>query len=278
MNPTIGVAVIAKNEADRIGRLLESVAFADRIVVVDSGSTDGTDRLCRAAGAEVLQREWQGYAAQKQEALEAVGCDWVLNLDADEAVSPELAEEIRAALPASSAALAGFSMPRLSRYLGRWIRHGGWYPDRKTRLVRPQMARWSGDALHETLETDGPVQPLSAPILHYVYRDIADQVATIDRFSGIYAAQRGPSGAGYLVAGVFHAIGKWVECYLWKGGVADGLPGLVIAMNSAWYVFLKHAKAWELGAASTRDPEPVRNKTIVPAGETKPRMDSKISQ
>jgi hypothetical protein len=253
MKPTLGIAVIAKNEADRIGRLLDSVSFADRVVVVDSGSSDGTDRLCRQAGAEVIHRDWQGYAAQKQIALEAAGCDWVLNLDADEAVSPALAGEISAVLGRNDSNFDGYSMPRLSRYLGRWIRHGGWYPDRKIRLVRAGRANWTGDALHETLRVEGPVGRLSAPILHHVYRSISDQVATVDRFSGIYAAQRGPAGTGFLLAGVVHALGKWVECYLWKAGFLDGLPGLVIAMNSAWYVFLKHAKAWELGVDADRD-------------------------
>ncbi len=253
VKPTLGVAVIAKNEADRIGRLLGSVAFADRVVVVDSGSTDGTDRICRRAGAEVIHRKWEGYAAQKQAALEAVDCPWVLNLDADEALSPALARQIRAALAKDDPSVAGFSMPRLSRYLGRWIRHGGWYPDRKVRLVRPEKARWRQDPLHEALEVDGRIAPLSAPILHYVYRDISDQVATIDRFSAVYAGRRGPVGAGFLLAGVAHALGKWAECYLWKGGLLDGGPGLVIALNSAWYVFLKHAKAWEAAVNAGRD-------------------------
>lgn len=246
MKPTIGIAVIAKNEADRIGRLLESVGFADRVVVVDSGSDDGTQERCRRAGAEVIHRSWEGYAAQKQAAMASVDADWVLNLDADEAVSAALAGEIRQAVDRGDPKTAGFSMPRLSRYLGRWIRHGGWYPDRKVRLVRPQKARWVGGGLHEQLRVDGAVGRLSGPILHYVYRDISDQVATIDRFSSVYARQRGAAGAGFLLAGVAHALGKWAECYLYKGGVLDGLPGLVIAMNSAWYVFLKHAKAWEL--------------------------------
>jgi glycosyltransferase involved in cell wall biosynthesis len=242
---SIGVAIIARNEADRIGRCLRSCAFADAVVVVDSGSTDGTVRLCESLGARVIRHPWSGYAAQKQVALDALATGWILNLDADEAVSPALSREIQQAVRRADAATAGFSMPRLSRYLGRWIRHGGWYPDRKTRLVRRGKGRWSGEALHEKLRVDGRVSPLASPLLHHVYRHISDQVATIDRFSSVYAASRGPADGAFLAAGAIHAVGKFFECFLWKLGVLDGYPGLVIAMNSAWYVFLKHAKRWE---------------------------------
>jgi glycosyltransferase involved in cell wall biosynthesis len=246
MNPTIGIAVIAKNERDRIGRLLESAAFADTVVVVDSGSTDGTQAFCRKSGARVIEREWSGYAAQKQAALEAADADWILNLDADEAISDDLAREIADAVSRADDNVDGFSMPRLSRYLGRWIRHGGWYPDRKVRLVRRGKARWSGDALHEKMQVEGRVGHLKEPIRHHVYRNISDQIATIDRFSGVFAEDRGPAGGGYVLLGALHAAGKFVECYFWNLGLLDGLPGLVIAMNSAWYIFLKHAKAWEI--------------------------------
>jgi glycosyltransferase involved in cell wall biosynthesis len=249
MKERIGVAVIAKNEADRIGRLLQSVSFADRILVVDSGSSDGTQEICRRAGATVIQQEWMGYAAQKQFAMDQLDTEWILSLDADEAVSPELAGEIQLAVSHAEGAISGFSMPRLSKYLGRWIYHGGWYPDRKVRLIRRGKARWSQEALHERLLLEGPIRELKNPIFHFVYRDISDHVATIDRFSDIYAQDRGQAGALFLLAGLPHTFGKWIECYFLKLGFLDGLPGLVIAMNSAWYVFLKHAKAWALGAS-----------------------------
>jgi glycosyltransferase involved in cell wall biosynthesis len=244
--PTLSVAVIAKNEADRIERLLESAAFANEILVVDSGSTDGTQGLCRSHGAIVIDHPWLGYAAQKQLALEKAGSDWVLSLDADEAVAEGLAEEIATAIGRAPPEVAGFSMPRLSYYLGRWIRHGGWYPDTKVRLVRKGHGRWVGDALHETLAVEGRINPLSKPILHFVYRSISDQLGTIDRFSTIAARERGSASGMYVLAGLGHAAAKFAECYLWKLGLMDGWPGLVIAANSAWYVFLKHAKAWEM--------------------------------
>jgi len=246
--PRLTVAVITKNEEDRIPRLLGSVTIADELVVVDSGSTDGTVEICRQRGARVIQREWPGYAAQKQFALESAAGQWVLNLDSDEALSKESAAEILRAIEAASADVAGFSLPRLSRYLNRWIRHGGWYPDRKIRLVRRGRARWVGDGLHERLDVDGEVRDLEHPLLHYVYRDISDQVRTINRFSSVFASHRGrPGSAVYLLLGVVHAVGKFFECAVWKLGFLDGLPGLVIAINSAFYVFLKHAKAWERG-------------------------------
>ncbi|MFZ5563936.1 MAG: glycosyltransferase family 2 protein [Thermodesulfobacteriota bacterium] len=245
--PTISVVVIAKNEADRIGRLLAGTAFADEVIVVDSGSTDDTRALCAGHGARVVEKEWAGYAAQKQFAMEQAGSEWVLNLDADETVPESLAREMIEAVKQAPASVSAFSMPRLSWYLGRWIRHGGWFPDRKVRLVRRGKGRWIGDGLHEQLMADGDVFQLTRPMHHFVYRNLFDQVATINRFSGLGAKERGATGGWYVVAGLFHAMGKFLECYVWKLGLLDGLAGLVIAVNSAFYVFLRHAKSWELG-------------------------------
>ena len=245
--PKISVAVIAKNEEDRIYSLLKSVTFADEIIVVDSGSTDGTQPLCEKMGALVIFHEWQGYAAQKQFAMDCTTSEWILNLDADEEISDILAKEIQDATAKTSPDVSAFSMPRLSRYLGRWIRHGGWYPDRKVRLVRRSKGTWEGDTLHEQLVVDGEIKQLSKPILHHVYRNIADQITTINKFSDLNATECGPKRGWFVLAGGVHALGKFMECYAWKLGLLDGLAGLVIAMNSAWYVFLKHAKAWEAG-------------------------------
>ncbi len=246
VSPLLSVAVIAKNEEDRIGRLLKSTSFTDEVVVVDSGSSDGTVEICRSSGARVVHHDWMGYAAQKQLALETARGQWILNLDADEAISEDLAAEILQAIRNADPAVGGFSIPRLSRYLNRWIRHGGWYPDRKVRLVRKGHGRWVGDGLHERLEVDGSIIELKHPLLHYVYRNISDQLRTIDQFSTVFADQCGtPASRSYVVLGLFHAVGKFLECAVWKLGFLDGLPGLVIAVNSSFYVFLKHAKAWE---------------------------------
>jgi len=247
----LSVAVIARNEADRIGRLLDSTAFADEVLVVDSGSTDETVRVCRSAGARLVHLECQGYAAQKQSALELAHGEWVLNLDADEAISDRSAAEIMLAIEKAPPDVAAFSMPRLSRYLNRWIRHGGWYPDRKVRLVRRGSGKWVGDGIHEKLEVSGRVEKLKHPILHYVYRSISDQVRTINNFSTVTADHVGRSGTRlYLLYGLVHAVGKFLECAIWKMGILDGMAGLVIAVNSSFYVFLKHAKTWEKGLRS----------------------------
>ncbi len=247
--PLLSVAVITLNEADRIVRLLKACQGAvGEIIVVDSGSSDGTPDVCRAHGARVLDQTWRGYAAQKQLALEAARGDWVLNLDADEAPSEEAMAEILTAIASAGPDVAAFSMPRMSRYLNRWIRHGGWYPDRKIRLVRRGRGRWIGEGVHERLHVDGAVVELAKPLLHYVYRDISDQVKTINRFSTLTAYGRGsPVSMFYVWLGVLHAAGKFLECAIWKLGLLDGVPGLIIAVNSAFYVFLKHAKAWEKG-------------------------------
>ena len=243
--PKISVAIIAQDEADRIGKLLKSLSFADEIVVVDSGSTDGTQDICQKAGARVISNSWPGYVAQKQFALEAANHEWILCLDADEEIPAELATEMCQAVSAAGTDICGFSMPRLSRYLGRWIRHGGWYPDRKVRLVRRGRGKWQGVNPHDKLAVMGGVKHLKNPMLHYVYRGISDQVVTMNRFSEIYAGQGHPRGGWFVAAGLVHAFGKFLECYFWKLGFLDGVPGLVIAVNSAEYVFLKHAKRWE---------------------------------
>jgi glycosyltransferase involved in cell wall biosynthesis len=245
--PTISIAVIALNEADRIGHLLRHAAFADEVVVVDSGSTDNTVALCESAGVRVIHRPWAGYADQKQFAMEQTKGQWVLNLDADEYISTILADELQNAVATATAEVSAFSMPRLSRYLGCWIHHGGWFPDRKVRLVRKGAGRWVGDGLHERLEVPGRVQPLRHPLHHLVYRNIFDHVKTANQFSDVYAAHRGSAGVFFLMAGVPHAMGKFIECYLWKRGILDGWAGLIIAIVSSFYVFLKHAKAWEKG-------------------------------
>lgn len=253
-NPILlSLVVITKNEADRIGKLLKSAGIADEIVVVDSGSSDNTIEVCRSYGARVIPQEWLGYAAQKQLAMEAARGEWILNMDADEALSGDSATEILLAIRNAGPDVNGFSMPRLSWYLNRWIRHGGWYPDRKIRLVRRGYGKWIGDGLHEHLEVFGEIRELKKPLLHYVYRDISDQVRTINRFSSVTADHRKlTASAPYLLLGLFHALGKFMECAVWKLGFLDGMPGLVIAVNSAFYVFLKHAKAWEKGLPGDR--------------------------
>jgi len=245
---TLSVCVIAGNEEDRIGDCLASVAWADEIVVVDSRSADRTAEIARGRGARVIVRDWPGYVAQKNFALEQAMCDWVLCLDADERVSPRLAESVRGVLVENPAAVAGYRMARRTFYLGRWILHGGWYPDWKLRLVRRGRARWGGVDPHDRLDADGPVGTLPGDIEHHTYRDIADHLRTIDRFTTIGARElhaRGRGGAAWRMA--VHPPAKFLKMYLLKAGFLDGRPGFVVAVLGGYYVFLKYAKLWELG-------------------------------
>ncbi len=246
---SISLCVITKNEADRIGNLLESAkGLVNEIVVVDSGSSDDTVTICEDYGAKVIFNPWPGYAKQKQFAMEQSECEWILSLDADEALTQELKQEILSTLKGDQQQFTAYEIPRLSFYLGRWIRHGGWYPDRKIRLARRGTAQWIGDGIHEKLVADDPtrVGRLKNPYLHYVYRDISDQIRTINRFSTVVAeSAEGRASSLHLVWGLFHGLGKFLECWVWKLGILDGAPGFVIAVNSSFYVFLKSAKRWE---------------------------------
>ena len=252
-NSGISVVVITKDEEDRIARLLKSVFFADEIVVVDSGSSDKTLEICKTYGAKIFHHQWLGYARQKQYAMENASSEWILSLDADEVIPEQTRVEILDAVAVCKHDTKGFSFPRLSWYLNRWIRHGGWFPDRKTRLVRRGYGRWIGETLHEKLEVDGEVKRLKNPIWHYVYRDISDQIGTVDSFSTAFAVgKKARFPRAYLVIGLLHSVVKFFECAIWKLGILDGLPGLVIAVNSAFYIFLKHAKVWETSLNTSR--------------------------
>jgi glycosyltransferase involved in cell wall biosynthesis len=241
----LSAAIICRDEADRIGDCLESVAFCDEIVVVDSGSTDATVEIARKHATRVVHNAWPGYVAQKNFALDQTTGDWILCLDADERVTPELRSAIERALDGAPTC-AGFAMRRHAFYLGRWIDHGGWYPDWKLRLVRRGRARWGGVDPHDKLVADGPVARLDADLVHLTYRDFADHLGTVQRFSDVVAEQWAQRGRRFSVArALLHPLVKFFECYVWKQGFRDGWPGFVIAATSAFYVFAKHVKLFE---------------------------------
>jgi glycosyltransferase involved in cell wall biosynthesis len=244
---TLAVCVVTRDEEDRIGDCLASVAFADEILVVDSGSTDRTVGIARERGARVIVRDWPGYAAQKNFAQGQVAAAWVLSVDADERVTPELARQIRALIAAAPDGVAGASVPRRTWYLGRWIRHGGWYPDRKVRLARRGRGRWEGEHIHERLAVDGAVRALDGDLLHFTYRGISDHLLTIDRFTTEAARAMAARGArGAAVGMLVQPPLKFLKMYLLKAGFLDGLPGFVVAVLGSYYVFLKYAKLREL--------------------------------
>jgi glycosyltransferase involved in cell wall biosynthesis len=251
----VSVTVITLNEAANIDACLDSVAWADEVLVVDSGSTDDTVNRARARGARVVVREWPGYAAQKNWAASEAASDWILSVDADERVTPALAAEIRAALAAD--ATTGFRIPRVTWHLGRWIRTTDWYPDYQLRLYDRRRARWKPRRVHESVEADGPVRTLTHDLEHYAYRDVSHHHATMDRYTSLAAAEMFDIGRR---AGMFdltlHPFAAFLRNYVLRRGVLDGMPGFIISVMNAYYVFLKFAKLRALWIAQSALREP----------------------
>jgi glycosyltransferase involved in cell wall biosynthesis len=250
--PKLSVTFITKNEASDVEAALQSAAWADELIVVDSGSTDGTPAIARRHASRVIQREWPGYGAQKNYAASIASHDWILSLDADERVTPELAREIQI-LMASEPSHAGYRMPRVTWHLGRWIRTTDWYPDRQLRLYDRRAAAWTTARVHESVSVGGATGTLRGELQHFAYRDIADHLETIDRYTTYAARQMQEDGrrAGWLeMAG--HPPLAFLRNYLAHGGIRDGVPGLVISALNAYYVFLKFAKLWELHHEDTK--------------------------
>jgi glycosyltransferase involved in cell wall biosynthesis len=258
--PKLSVTVITKNEAAHIGAALESVSWADEIVVVDSGSTDETVAIARRFTARIDVREWPGYVAQKNYAASIASHDWILSLDADERVTPGLREEIVATL-ASPPAQTAFRMPRVTWHLGRWIRTTDWYPDHQLRLYDRRSARWTGQHVHEAVTTGGTIGDLHGELQHYPYQNIADHLETIDRYTTLAAQQMRESGrhAGLLqMAG--HPPLAFLRNYIAHGGIRDGVPGFIISSLNAYYVFLKFAKLRELETGRRSEPDRTMNR------------------
>lgn len=240
----LSLVLITKNEESNIERCLKSVPFASDVVVLDSGSTDRTVEIARSLGARVLQEEWRGFGKQKARATELAKYDWILNLDADEALSPELAEEIQNKF-VDLDPLVGYQLPRLSRHMGRWIRHGGWFPDLQLRLYHRQNSKWTESAVHERVIAPNRAK-LKNPILHWVFVDVSDQVQTNDRYSGLQARDKYERGIQFSAFKLLlKPCSKFVETYILKFGFMDGLPGFVISVSAAYSVFLRWVKLWE---------------------------------
>ncbi len=244
--PPLSVCIVAMDEEDDIRECLASADFADEWIVVDSHSTDRTRERAEAAGARVLERDWPGHIEQKNFALDQASHDWVLCLDADERISPELRESILAALAGERRA-QGYEFARRTWYLGRWIRHGGWYPDTKLRLFDRSKGRWGGVNPHDHVFVEGRVERLHGDLLHYSYRSVADHLGTITSFTSIAAKEKHARGER---TGPFSLLlrpfWKFLRMYFLQAGFLDGVAGFVVAVTGAFYVFLKYAKLWEL--------------------------------
>ena len=238
--------MITYNNARTVGRALESLKWADEIIVVDSFSTDKTVEICQNYSDKIFQRRWPGHRDQYQYAADLTTHPWIMFLDADEEVSPELAEEVQRELGGGAEEVDGFFVYRRTFYLGRWIRYGGWYPDGEIRLYRRNKGRWEG-GLHARVVIEGTVRSLKNQYLHYTYRNISDQIQTIDKYSRIAAEDMVKQGERFsLFKLLFHPPFRFIKEYFFKSGFRDGLPGFVIVISTMYYVFIKYAKLWEL--------------------------------
>lgn len=253
---TLSVAIITLNEEANLARTLASVAWADDLVVVDSGSTDRTEAIARSYGARFIREPWRGFAAQKNLAIDLCNSEWVLSLDADERVTPELAASIQQVL-ASSPARTAYSVPRRNYFLGRWIRHGGYYPDAKLRLFPRGAARFKETPVHETAAFDGRVERLSGDLLHDAYPTLSGYLEHMQRYSTLgaeVALGRGRTGRGlfwFLDGVVLNPVVTFFYNYVIRLGILDGREGLLLHLYHSSYVSWKYAKAWERARRQT---------------------------
>jgi glycosyltransferase involved in cell wall biosynthesis len=241
----VSAVIIALNEERNIAACLESLRWANEIVVVDSGSTDGTQAIARRFTDKVFEVPWAGFGPQKQAAVDRACHDVVFNIDCDERVTAELAEEIGRVLSEPGMA-AAYSVPRRTFLGGKEIRHCGWYPDRTTRLFDRRHARFSDDLVHERVEVSGPRRDLRHPMLHHAFAGIGDIVAKMNRYSDLSARQMFDRGrrCGILDLTLRPAF-AFLKTYLLRLGFLDGVEGLVISATTGWLVFAKYAKLRE---------------------------------
>lgn len=248
MTARLSVAIITYNEEANIRRTLESVKWADEIIVVDSGSTDKTAAICRAYTDKVILQSWLGFARQKNFAIENATGDWILSLDADEPVEPALADELLGII-SSPAALDGYRIPRRTFFLGKEVRFGGWYPDYNLRLFRAGKGRFEERAVHEAIKIRGEVGKTRHAILHYAYPDLASYMSSINKYSSLAAVVMAEQGVGGFktswVNVLFRPAATFVLKHILRLGFLDGKRGLVLNLFHSYYVFAKYAKAWE---------------------------------
>lgn len=245
--PTISVIIITFNEADRLERALDSVRWADEIVVLDSGSTDGTPDVARRYAERVVVGDWHGFGPQKQRALELATGEWVLSLDADEEVEPALARSIEAKLNDAGSSV-GFELEFRTFYLGRPIGARAWRRERHLRLFRKDRARFGPSVVHERVVVDGPVGRIESGVIrHYTYRDLSHQIEKMNCYSTLAARQLAEEGrrSGPLKP-FFLAAARFLHHYILRGGVLDGRVGLIRSAFGAMDAFLKYAKLWEI--------------------------------
>jgi glycosyltransferase involved in cell wall biosynthesis len=241
----ISATIVTLNEERNIARAIGSLYCADEVVVVDSGSTDRTREIALQLGARVIEEPWRGYAGQKNFAACCAANEWILSIDADEALTQELAAQI-VELKKEGARFDGYSFPRLAQYLGRWIRHSGWYPDRKLRLYDRGKAEWVGEYVHESVRVNGVSGELQGDLLHYTCASLSEHLKTLDRYTSLAARELVARGKAVpLTRLAVDPAWTFFRTYALQRGFLDGRQGLAIAWMAALYTFLKYAKACE---------------------------------
>src|SRR5579863_8293617 len=241
----ITATIVTLNEERNIARAIESLRCADEVVVVDSGSTDQTREIAIRLGARVIEEPWRGYARQKNFAAASAENEWILAIDADEAITPELEAEILT-LKKDGVRFDGYSFPRLAQYLGRWIRHSGWYPDRKVRLYDRRKAEWVGEYVHESVRVHGASGELHGNLLHFTCASLSEHLRTLDRYTSLAARELEVQGKAVTMRHLtLDPAWTFFRTYVLQRGFLDGRQGLAIAWMAALYTFLKYAKACE---------------------------------
>lgn len=259
MREKISACVICCNEERKIRRCLRSLSWCDEIIVMDSFSTDRTVDICRQYTERVVQQTWLGYVGQRNAVRRLAQHPWIFYLDSDEEVSPGLREEILAEFEKGPSEYKGYEFPRLVYYLGKWIRHGEWYPDVKLRLFHKDYGRTQGIEPHDHVVVSGPVKRLKHPVWHYTYEDVEDHVRTLNRFSTISARQKVIADSPFRWSDLmFRPTLRFLKGYFLKAGFLDGSRGLMIALLSAAGAMIKYIKLWEynLQERTRFSPEP----------------------
>jgi len=246
MKPTLSVIIITKNEEHDIRDCLESVKWADEVIVLDSGSTDNTLKITREYTDKAYSSvDWQGFGIQKNRALAYASSDWVLSLDADERVSDALRQEIQKAIQSENIFI--FKIPRLSSYCGKFIRHSGWWPDYVIRLFKRGEASFSDDLVHERLVFEGDTNKLTAPLVHITYKDLNEVIVKINHYSSLGAKNSYKKGKrGNLASAISHGIWAFIRTYFFRAGFLDGAEGFMLAISNAETTYYRYLKLFYL--------------------------------
>jgi glycosyltransferase involved in cell wall biosynthesis len=243
----LSVIVITKNEEKNIRACLSSITWADEIVVVDAGSTDRTLAIAKEFTQKLYSRPWDGYGAAKNYGLSQCTGEWILWVDADERVTPELQKEIQETIISVDQSIAAWSMPRRANFLGKWIDHCGWYPGRITRLFRRSAGRFTEDKVHERLEVHGITHPLESDLLHYTDPDLKHYFEKFNKYTSLAAEELTANNKKFnLIKLLVNPVWVFIRMYFLRLGFLDGIPGLILCVLSANYVFTKYAKLWEV--------------------------------